>query len=78
MLQFGEFDRDEAIYNILQIVSPVTAEELAEYVHMEYGYDKLTAMWNYFKHLNQYYHNHELFDFLYLIFETKVYYHVSF
>ncbi len=57
MLQFGEFDRDEAIYNILQIVSPVTAEELAEYVHMEYGYDKLTAMWNYFKHLNQYYHN---------------------
>ena len=57
MLQFGEFDRDEAIYNILQIVSPVTAEELAEYVHMEYGYDKLTAMWSYFKHLNQYYHN---------------------
>lgn len=57
MLQFGEFDRDEAIYNILQIVSPVTAEELAEYVHMEYGYDKLTSMWSYFKHLNQYYHN---------------------
>lgn len=57
MIRFGEFDRDEAIYNILQIVSPVTAEELAEYVHMEYGYDKLTAMWNYFKHLNQYYHN---------------------
>lgn len=57
MLQFGEFDRDEAIYNILQIVSPVTAEELAEYVHMEYGYDKITSMWNYFKYLNQYYHN---------------------
>ena len=56
MLQFGEFDRDEAIYNILQIVSPATTEELAEYVHMEYGYDKATAI-NYFKHLNQYYHN---------------------
>ena len=56
MIQFGEFDRDKAIYSVLEAVAPVTGEELAEYVHMEFGYDKTTTMWNYFSHLNKYYH----------------------
>lgn len=56
MIQFGEFNRDEAIYSIFEAVAPVTIEELAEYVHMELGYDKATAMSGYFHHLNQFYH----------------------
>lgn len=57
MLKFGEFDRTEAILTILRIVAPVTVEELAEYVHMEYGYDKNTLMMTYFQPLSQYYSN---------------------
>lgn len=57
MIQFGEFDRDKAIYDIFEIVAPVSPEELAEYVHMEYGYDTMTVMWNYLKFLKKYYHN---------------------
>ena len=57
MLKFGEFDRTEAILTILRIVAPVTIEELAEYVHMEYGYDKNTLMMTYFQPLSKYYNN---------------------
>lgn len=57
VIRFGEFDRDQAMYDILEAVSPVSADELAEYVHMEYGYDKATVLMNYLKSLNQYYHH---------------------
>ena len=57
VIRFGEFDRDKAIYDILEAVAPVSIMELAEYVQMEYGYDKMTAMSSYFRHLNQFYHN---------------------
>lgn len=56
MIQFGEFDREKAIFSIFEAVAPVTIEELAEYVHMEFGYDKMTATMGYFKHLTPYYH----------------------
>ena len=56
MIQFGEFDREAAIYSVLEAVAPVTIEELAEYVHMEFGYDKMTATMSYFKHLTPFYH----------------------
>lgn len=56
MIHFGEFDRDKAIYEIIEAFSPITADELAEYVHSEYGYDKGTAMSCYFQPLIQYYH----------------------
>lgn len=56
MIQFGRFDRAKALYSILEAVSPVTAEELVEYIHMEYGYDKATTMWSYLQLLNQFYH----------------------
>ena len=57
VIQFGEFDRDKAIYDIFEIVAPVTAEELAEYLNMEYGYEKSTMITNCLKVLSQYYHN---------------------
>ena len=56
MIRFGEFDREAAIYSVLEAVAPVTIEELAEYVHMEFGYDKMTATMSYFKHLTPFYH----------------------
>ena len=55
MIGFGEFDRTKAIYEIIEAFSPITAEDLAEYVHSEYGYDKGTA-WNYFQPLLHCYH----------------------
>ena len=57
VIRFGEFERDQAMYDILEAVAPVTAEDLAEYVHMEYGYDQTTVLMNYLKCLNQYYHH---------------------
>lgn len=54
ILRFGTFDRNQAVYDILEAVYPVTAEELAEYVHMEYGYAQQTIMAGLFKELNQY------------------------
>ena len=55
-IRFGEFDRDRAMYDILEAVSPVTTEDLVEYIHMEYGYDRATTAASYLKSLNQYYH----------------------
>ena len=56
MIQFGEFDRAKALYSVLEAVAPVTTEELADYIHMEFGYDKATTMWTYLQSLNQFYH----------------------
>lgn len=56
-IRFGAFDRDQAMYDILEAVSPVTTEDLVEYIHMEYGYDRATTAAGYLKSLNQYYHH---------------------
>lgn len=56
MIRFGEFDRDKAIYEIIEAFSPITADDLAEYVHSEYGYTKEIAMAGYFQPFMQYYH----------------------
>ena len=55
MIHFGTFDRDKAIYEIIEAFSPITADDLAEYVHSEYGYTKET-MAGYFQPFIQYYH----------------------
>ena len=56
MIRFGEFDREKAIYEIIEAFSPVSADDLAEYVHSEYGYTKEIAMAGYFQPFMQYYH----------------------
>ena len=56
MIHFGKFDREKAIYEIIEAFSPITADELAEYVHSEYGYTKEIAMAGYFQPFMQYYH----------------------
>lgn len=56
MICFGEFDRKKAIYEIIEALSPITIEELSEYVHSEYGYDKGTALNTYFQPFASYYH----------------------
>ena len=55
MLRFGECDRDQLIYEIIEALSPITAEELTDYLYSEYGYDKGTA-WNYFQSVLHCYH----------------------
>ena len=56
MIHFGQFDREKAIYEIMEAFSPITADDLAEYVHSEYGYTKEIAMAGYFQPFMQYYH----------------------
>lgn len=56
MICFGTFDRKQAIYDIIAAFSPITADELAEYVYSEYGYDKGTACASYFQPFKEYYH----------------------
>lgn len=56
MIHFGQFDREKAIYEIMEAFSPITADDLAEYVHSEYGYTKEIAMAGYFQPFMQYCH----------------------
>lgn len=56
MIRFGTFDRTQAIYDLIVAFSPITADELAEYVSSEYGYDKATAQATYFQPFGKYYH----------------------
>lgn len=56
MIQFGTFDRTQALYDLIVAFSPITSDELAEYVSSEYGYDKATAQATYFQPLSKYFH----------------------
>ena len=56
MIQFGTFDRTQALYDLIVAFSPITSDELAEYVYSEYGYDKATAQATYFQPLSKYFH----------------------
>lgn len=58
VITFGQSNRMELYKKILDAVSPVTAEEFAEYIHMENGFNKITIMGSpEMKQLSQYYHN---------------------
>ena len=58
VITFGQSNRMELYKKILDAVSPVTAEEFAEYIHMENGFNKITIMSSPEMHqLSQYYHN---------------------
>lgn len=56
VLEFGEFDRDAALFELLVNNAPISLEKLADVVHDEYGYDRNTVMMNYLKPFNAYYH----------------------
>lgn len=57
VITFGEFDREKAIEEILFAFAPISQEELAEYIHDEYGYDKATIIASYLVPFSKYYHN---------------------
>ena len=56
ILQFGSFDRTKAITEAMFALAPVTQQDLVEYLYLEYGYDKMTAV-GYLTPLSQYYHS---------------------
>lgn len=58
VITFGQSNRVELYKRILNDVSPVTAEEFAEYIHMENGFNKQTIMASpEMRQLSQYYHD---------------------
>lgn len=57
VITFGEFDREKAIEEILFAFAPISQEELAEYIHYEYGYDKAAIIANCLVPFSKYYHN---------------------
>ena len=56
ILQFGEFDRSQAVRETMIALAPVTQQDLLEYLYLEYGYDKSTAV-GYLTPLSSYYHD---------------------
>lgn len=57
MIRFGQFDRNQAIREVIETFSPISANELTAYLLAEYGYDEATSMANYLLPFMQYYHN---------------------
>ena len=56
IIRFGTFDRNQAISEIIEILSPITTEELAEYLYSEYGYSKETVASSAITTHKRYYH----------------------
>ncbi len=56
MICFGEFDRDEALRELLLAVAPIRTQELVEQIEEEFGFDRETIIGTYLKPLNIYYH----------------------
>ena len=57
MIRFGQFDRNQAIREVIETFSPISANELTSYLLAEYGYDEATSMATYLLPFTQYYHN---------------------
>lgn len=57
ILRFGEFDRNRAIYEIIEAFSPISLNELIEFLYSEFGYEKNTATAIFLKQFSAYYHN---------------------
>lgn len=58
IMQFGKFDRQTAILEIITALSPVTQQDLIEYLYLEYGYDRGTAV-GYLSSFSSFYYNGE-------------------
>lgn len=56
MIEFGTFDRDGALLDLLIDHAPISQADFAEVVHQEYGYDPATVQGTYLQALDAYYH----------------------
>ena len=56
MIEFGKFDRDSALLDILIDNAPISQTDFAELVSQEYGYDPATVIGSYVQPLGAYYH----------------------
>lgn len=56
-IQFGQFDRDMAILQILIDNAPISTADLVDLIHDEYGYDKGTILGSYLSSIYKYYHD---------------------
>ena len=57
MISFGQFDRDEAILELLLDNSPITQADLADLIRQEYGYEQPTIIGTYLPPFSKYYHD---------------------
>lgn len=55
-IRFGEFDRDQAIFEIIKNNAPITVTDLCELIKQEYGYESGVTMAVYLKPFAKYYH----------------------
>ena len=56
MVEFGKFDRDGALLDLLIDNAPISQADFAELVSQEYGYDPATVIGTYLQPLAAYYH----------------------
>ena len=59
ILQFGTFDRDAAIFDLLVEHAPIDQDGLADAIHAEYGFDQKTIIGSYLQPFRGYYHDGE-------------------
>ena len=55
-LQFGSFNRDEAVREIMFALAPVSIDDLTEMIRLEYGFAPETVKANWLKGIADYYH----------------------
>lgn len=58
---FGEFDKQDAILNLMKNNAPISADDLVDLIHKEYGYDKKTILATYLPQLFAY-NNDGIYD----------------
>ena len=56
-IQFGKFNRNDAVLDILIDNAPISKEGLCEILHEEFGYDHNVIVANFLAPLSDYYHN---------------------
>ena len=57
ILKFGHFNRSEAVYKLICTYSPVSQKDLLEYIHSEFGYDRLFIQAGTLTEFSHLYHN---------------------
>ncbi len=55
MIEFGEFDRDEAVRSLLFSLAPISIDDLAQVMYDEYGIKPATVKSNWFSAISDYY-----------------------
>lgn len=57
IIRFGEFNREQAITELLFANAPISIDDFAELISEEYGFDKGTVIGSNLKHLTSFYHD---------------------